>query len=112
MKRKVLVAGLCLFALCFVVIPSADAAFYACVVSKVIPYANGDVAVQFTPGTGETRFTGTVRGILDADDPGANKILAVLLTACSMGLEVNVSMDDVPSWAVIQIIKAVSMVNI
>jgi hypothetical protein len=86
---------------------NASAAWFTVKVVQVVPRASGgDVFVQVSPGTGETAFTGVARGIIQGSDEGANKIMAVLLTAISMGAEVTIEMANPPQWNPAQIITS------
>jgi len=72
-------------------------------VKNVAPAAgSGDTFVQLIPGkkpdgSNETAFTGAPRGIVSNGDNGANKILAVLLTAIAANANVLVQMTNPPA---------------
>ena len=89
------------------------AANFTVKIAAVVPRAaNGDVVVQFDPGTGETRFTERSRGLLLGDDTGTNKVMAVLLTAITLGQEVKLDLPNTPSFAEVQVINSTSLIAI
>ena len=111
--QKQLAAMLCLFALGMVVTTSSFAAptWYTVKVTQIVPRsASGDVFVQFKPGASETRFTQTARGVLLGGDTGTNKVMAVLLTAITLNAEITILLDNVPSFANIQVIQSTGLV--
>ena len=91
---------------------SLAADFYAVKLAKVNPRAAGDVFVQFDPGTDETRFTNRARGMLLGTDPGSNKIMAVFLTAITLGSEVTLLLDNVPTFNEVQVIQSANLIVI
>ncbi len=87
------------------------AANFTVKIAAVVPRAaNGDVVVQFDPGTGETRFTERSRGLLLGDDIGTNKVMAVLLTAITLNSEVTILMDNAPTFKPVQVIQSAGLV--
>ena len=110
MRKKILVVGLSLLACCFLVTSVVQAGWYDCKIVYVNPRANGTVMIQFDPGTNEDAFVEKSRAYVKPSDIGANKLLATILTAVSLGQEVAIEVDTVPSWAVPQAILAVGMV--
>ena len=86
--------------------------FYVVKLAKVNPRAAGDTFVQFDPGTGETRFTARSRGMLLGTDPGSNKIMAVFLTAITLGSEVTLLLDNVPTFNEVQVIQSANLIVI
>ena len=88
------------------------AGWYKGIITAVTPDSNGNVVVNFLPGTGENRFTEKSRGRIYADQAGANTMYATLLTAISMNLEVTVNVVNIPSLAEIQEINGVALVVI
>lgn len=100
------VAGLLLMAA-----GSASAAWYKVKIVQVVPRTNsGDVVVQLKPGSGETHFTGRVRGLIPGTEAGANKIMAVMLSAVAMNTEVTVEMAKVPAWSSAQVITGAGLI--
>ncbi len=89
---------------------SFAADFYVVKLAKVNPRAAGDVFVQFDPGASETRFTERARGLLVGADPGSNKIMAVFLTAITIGSEVSLLLDNVPTFSDVQVIKSANLI--
>lgn len=110
MKKSILIVGLILFASFVLLTSNATAGWYNASVTRVVPYADGSARVQILPGEGEDRFTGTARGEILAGDPGANKMLAVILTAISMTKEVSIWFTNDPSWEPVEQIKGVGLV--
>jgi hypothetical protein len=97
--------ALSIFAFCTALTSNSFAGWYSVKVVQVVPRADtGDVFVQVSPGANETNFTGVARGIIQGSDSGANKIMAVLLTAVSLDSEVTVEMASTPAWTPAQII--------
>ena len=89
----------------------AAPAWYKVKVTQIVPRsASGDVFVQFNPGASETRFTQTARGVLLGGDTGTNKVMAVLLTAITLNAEITMLLDNVPSFANIQVIQSTGLV--
>ena len=90
---------------------TANADWYRVKVFQIVPRSDtGDVFVQILPGTAETAFTEKSRGVLFNSDPGANKIMAVLLTSIALDTEITIEMASVPSWATPQVITATGLV--
>ena len=89
---------------------NAHAGWYWVKVKNVAPASvTGDTFVQVTPGikpngSTETAFTGVARGIVSNSDTGANKVLAVLLTAISADANVLIQMTNPPEWNNAQVI--------
>lgn len=116
MKRNIqkqLASVLCIFALGMFSAGNSFAAptWYTVKVTQIVPRsASGDVFVQFNPGTVETRFTQTARGVLLGGDTGTNKVMAVLLTAITLNAEITILLDNVPSFANIQVIQSTGLV--
>jgi hypothetical protein len=98
MKKRALVFGLCAVLSCFVFVGSAMAAYYTCLIDRIIPTSNGQIRLQLLPGTGETKFTGTIRVFIDPTKPGAKNMYAAALTALSLGSDVSISCATVPTW--------------
>ena len=87
------------------------ATWYQATVFQVVPRtSSGDVFVQLKPGPNETRFTGTVRGILPGSEAGTSKLLAVLLTAAALKQPVTIDMPSLPSWDTPQVINGSGLV--
>ena len=82
-----LMTVLSIISLCFIMSSTAQAGWYWAKMKNVAPASgSGDTFVQFTPGkkpdgSNETQFSGVARGIVQNSDTGANKVMAVLLTA-------------------------------
>jgi len=99
-----------IFTLGLLLTTNAHAGWYWVKVKNVAPAAvSGDTFVQFTPGIKpngltETAFTGAARGIVSNSDAGANKVLAVLLTAISADANVLIQMTNPPAWTPSQVI--------
>lgn len=94
-----------------VLVSPSYATWYQATVFQVVPRtSSGNVLVQLKPGPNETRFTGTVRGILPGSEAGASKLLAVLLTATALKSPVTIEMASVPSWNPPQVITGVGLV--
>jgi len=98
-KRTTFGYFLTVLSLCFVLAPNAYADdWYDAKILKVTPRAEtGDVFVQFFPGANEKDFTGRAKAVILGPDAGANKIMAVLLTAISLNSEVSLQMANPPS---------------
>lgn len=89
----------------------ASADWYRVKVFQVVPRTDsGDVFVQLLPGDTETRFTEKSRGVLLQTEPGANKVMAAMLTAIALNTEITVEMASVPSWGTPQVISAAGIV--
>jgi len=99
-----------IFSLGLLLTANANAGWYWVKVKNVAPASvSGDTFVQFTPGIKpngltETAFTGAARGIVSNGDAGANKVLAVLLTAISADANVLIQMTNPPAWTPSQVI--------
>jgi len=92
-------------------IPNALADTYKVKIYKIAPKSDsGDVVIQFKPGKKEDGFSGKAKGVLLGTDLGTNKSLAVILTAVSMGKEVIVEVDSMPTNDIIQIINSTGFV--
>ena len=108
---KVFAYILGVFSLSLFLIANAQAGWYWVKVKNVAPAAgSGDTFVQVIPGkkpdgSTETAFTGAARGIVSNGDTGANKVLAVLLTAIAANANVLVQMTNPPAWNPAQIIQ-------
>lgn len=90
---------------------AAYADWYRVKVFQVVPRADtGDVFVQILPGATETAFTEKSRGVIFNTEPGANKVMAVLLTSIALDAEITVEMAAVPTWATPQVITATGLV--
>jgi NhaP-type Na+/H+ and K+/H+ antiporter len=112
--RKQMTPVLCLFALGILLASNSFAApaYYTVKIAQIVPRSSsGDVFVQFDPGATETRFTQRSRGVLLGSDTGSNKVMAVLLTAVTLGAEVTILLNDVPSFANIQVIQSTGLVS-
>ena len=106
----VLAIGL-VFSFCFSFTGNAMAAdWYTCEVVQVVPWSDGDTRVQLAPGTGETRFSGTARVNVSGSDAGANRMIAVILTAISLPSEITVLCEGAPSWTPVKDITGVGLV--
>ncbi len=110
MKKKALMMGICVAVCFFMFAGNVFAEFYTCLVSKVLPYSDGQIRMQLLPGTGETRFTNMVRVAIDPADPGAKNMYATILTAISLGTEITVNCATVPTWDPIKKITTVGLV--
>ena len=76
----------------------ASADFFAASIFKITPRsASGDVAVQFISTTNPPQWDGNAKGLVVASEPGANAIIATLLTAMSLGYDVTVEMENTPN---------------
>jgi len=93
MRKGILVIAVILVMFTFV--STASAAYYACKVVIINPKET-ELVIQVNPGTGETRFQGTARVTLP-DSSAGTKMLAVILTAVSLGYEVSLNCANVPS---------------
>jgi hypothetical protein len=103
-KISCLVMLICVFSFSL-----ASAGFYESSLVKITPISGtGDVNVQFDSVNGE--WSGTARGTVVASDPGANTIIATLLTALSLGYNVTIQMDNTPAWTPVQVIQSCSVV--
>ena len=97
--------------MCLLGAMNSYAAFYQVKIAQIVPRsASGDVFVQFDPGATETRFTERARGVLLGTDAGTNKVMAVLLTAVTLGAEVTILVDNVPTFTDIQVIQSAGLV--
>ena len=109
MKKNIFIAGLSLFVFCFLFAAGAVAApGYQCVVVKVLPEDGGDVILQVQPGPNEERFTGLARLRIDGQAPGANRLLACILTGISMGTTITLTTEQgniTPEYDTIYLIK-------
>ena len=106
--KKLLACLVALFVMASAV--NASAAWYTVKIKQIVPRAaSGDSYVQLLPGATETAFTGVARGIIQGTDTGANKMVAVFLTAVSLGNEVTVEMANVPSWDTPQVISSTGL---
>ena len=88
---------------------NASAAWYRVVITNVIPRPAGEVDIKFTPGTGETRFTGKCVAQVIETDVGAKSMLATILTAVSINKEVTVNLVNVPSPTANQSVEGVGL---
>ena len=77
-------------------VSNSFAVWYTCKVAGITPSPNGQVNVNLLPGTGETRFTEKSRVRLNSS-AGANNILATILTAISLNMEIKFNLDYIPS---------------
>ena len=102
MKKRVFIVGLTLFAVCFLFTSFAAAAtWYTGIVTEIVQRSNtSDAVLKIWPGTGEQNFSGLVRVKLNGTNPGSKQILALILTAISMGKEITFSVDGLPSYDV------------
>jgi len=78
-------------------VTNASAAWYQCKIAGITNTTDELVNVNLEPGTGETRFTERGRARIFLSDPGAKGMLATLLTAVSLNMEIKVSLDTAPS---------------
>lgn len=102
MRKSVLIVGMTLVALVFLFSVAAHAQTqYTCTVDKVVPWASlngGETRIQVKNGS--PAFTDAISKVyIDAADPGANRMVAVLLTAVSLGQQVTIGVTGTPSWA-------------
>lgn len=97
-KRSVLITVLAL-SVVMLMGSQAFAGWYQAKIFKIISKSDGDVIIHFDPGAEETAFTERSQGKIILDTPGANKMLATILTAVSLDIEVTIGFDYVPSWA-------------
>jgi len=108
---KALGYTLSIFSLGLFLTANAHAGWYWVKVKNVAPASvSGDTFVQVLPGkkpngSNETAFTGAARGIISNSDKGANKVLAVLLTAISANANVLIQMTNPPAWTPAQVIQ-------
>ena len=100
MKNRALIFSVSLFLFCFVFVSLASAAdWYMCRVVQFNPRADGEIRVVLAPAANETAFTENVRVFIDTvNNPGGKTLAATLLTAISMGSDVNILTDAVPTW--------------
>jgi hypothetical protein len=98
---KIMVAGLLCASFGLLSAHNAAAGWYTCVINRItMAPGNGNVQFIVTPGTGETNFTGEGKLRVLNSAVGANKVLASLLTAQSMGWEVRLECAIPPNSAV------------
>lgn len=83
--------------------------WYSAKLVQINPREGGDTYIQFKPGAFENRFSGIARGVIDGTTPGANRIMAVLLAACTLDTEVTILLDEVPSWNRAQFVLSAGM---
>jgi hypothetical protein len=93
-----LIVGIIVVTLGFLFSAAAHAqTTYLCTVVQVVPWSTGETRVQVT---GNAAFADTTsRVYVDAADAGANKMVATLLTAVSLGQQVTIGITGTPSWA-------------
>jgi hypothetical protein len=104
---------LCLFAVGFLFSANSFAAadWYTVKIAQIVPRsASGDVFIQFDPGASETRFTQRSRAVLLGSDTGTNKVMAVFLTAVTLDAEVTILLDNVPTFANVQVVQSTGLV--
>ena len=98
---KIMLAGLVCATLGLLSVENAAAGWYTCVIDRiVIAPDNGNVQFIVTPGTGEAGFVGEGKLRVLNSKVGANKVLASLLTAQSMGWEVRLECALAPNATV------------
>lgn len=85
------------------------AGFYTCIVTKVSPKPNGNVALVILPGATENKFTGEALATISITDPGAKNMYATVLTAVSLNKEVGLILPSTPSGTN-QVIDGVSLI--
>ena len=96
---------------CFLFATIAQAAWYQVKPVKVVSFPNGKIELHVDPGTGETAFAGTVRVQFNTElDPGSKSMYATILTAISLGSELKVQCDVVPTWSPVEYTGGVNLV--
>ena len=111
MMKRFSIVGLSLLVFCFLFTAVAQAGWYQAKVTKLVSFPNGKIEVHFIPGTGETAFNGTVRLALFTEaDPGGKSMYATILTAISLGSEVKLQCDYVPTWSPVEVTGGVNLV--
>ena len=98
------------FVVFFIAATNSYAAMYNCIVIRVAPNPNGNVALVDAPGASETRFTGEGKATISVNDPGAKNMYATVLTAVSLNKEVGIILPEPPS-ATNQIMDGVSLIT-
>jgi hypothetical protein len=97
MRKSVLIVGIIVVTLGFLFSAAAHAqTTYYCTVVQVVPWADGETRVQVT---GNAAWSGTARVYIDGANAGANRMVATLLTAVSLGQQVTIGVTGTPSWA-------------
>ena len=92
---------------------AADA-FWVGTIYKVIPTSSGDTLLQLDPVANLAAGTSVnerCRVAIVGTDPGANQMLATVLTALSLGKYISVLTPDEPTMAFSQDISRVVLVN-
>ena len=101
MKSKILTVTVSVFLFCFVFASLANAAnaWYTCKVEQLNPRADGTVRLVIQLADSEPPYSERARVEIDTvNDPGGKNMLATVLTAISLGSDVNVLNDGVPTW--------------
>jgi hypothetical protein len=87
---------------------SAFAEKYRVQILKVTSVSDtGDVIIQFKPGGKEDGFDGRARAMLLGTDLGANKSLAIILSAVSLDAEVLIQVESPPTNDFVQVISSI-----
>jgi hypothetical protein len=107
-SKKMLFIGILVALITVFSISSAQAEWYMSNIIQIVPRAaSGNTFVQLQSVDGS--YAGVARGFIDANDPGAKEMLAVLLTAFSLDYNINVEMATTPSWEPSQRITSVAV---
>lgn len=98
---KVMLVGLVFASLSFLLAENASAVWYQVLITRVQVNcdgtADGQVNIEFVPGTGEVGFVGTGKAWIGNNAIANNRLLAIVLTASSMGWECGINLQNVPS---------------
>jgi hypothetical protein len=94
---------------------NAVAGWYYSTVTNVTPKNDGNVVLRII-SAGATPFpggnaNGEARVQINEADPGGSKMLATVLTAVSLNLNVSIEVLNSPSWGTIQDITGVSVLT-
>ncbi len=97
MRKSVLIVGIIVVTLGFLFSAAAHAqTTYLCTIVQVVPWATGETRVQVT---GNAAFLDPIsRLYVNETDAGANRMVATLLTAVSLGQQITIGVTGTPSW--------------
>ena len=115
-KRNVIIClmNLVMYIACcsFITGTASAGSWYDCKVSKLVPWADGQVMIQVIPADGETAFTETGRVSLYPENvSGGKNMLATLLTAVSLDLPISIYINGIPSWAPVSELVALGLIT-
>lgn len=106
-KILCLVVVICVFSFS----AASAASWYTASIYNITPKSDGDgdVFVQFSSTATPPQWDGLARGLIDATEPGANTMIATLLTALSLGYDITIRMENTPSFDTPQVITGLSV---